>query len=190
MARRPLNPRDASRHAIAVRHGFGLADGGRHLRAAQVMRVTTASEGSSRARARRAKDQRTAGSAIQRDRSSWTSKGPFCRDLQGASPASCWICGMLVPLRGTACGAWQSSTELTTEPDVETPASAAPTLEPPDVPQCERARPSETPGLAFLSAARPAPAPSPRPGPGGAWLLSTGLTGNFGWADQSGLVAH
>ena len=39
---------------------FGLADGGRHLRAAQVMRETTASEGSSRARARRAEDQRTA----------------------------------------------------------------------------------------------------------------------------------
>ena len=39
---------------------FGLADSGRHLRAAQVMRVTTAIEGSSRARTRRAKDQRTA----------------------------------------------------------------------------------------------------------------------------------
>ena len=60
MAHRPPCPRDASRRAIAVRHGFGLADGGRHLRAAQVMRVTTASEGSSRARARRAEDQRTA----------------------------------------------------------------------------------------------------------------------------------
>ena len=60
MAHHPPCPRDASLQAIAVRHGFGLADGGRHLRAAQVMRVTTASEGSSRARARREEDQRTA----------------------------------------------------------------------------------------------------------------------------------
>ena len=50
--------REPARYRSEAR--FGLADGGRHLRAAQVMRVTTASEGSSRARARRAKDQRTA----------------------------------------------------------------------------------------------------------------------------------
>ena len=50
--------REPARYRSEAR--FGLAESGRHLRAAQVMRVTTASEGSSRARARRAEDQRIA----------------------------------------------------------------------------------------------------------------------------------
>ncbi len=83
MAHRPLCPRDASLQAIAVRHGFGLADGGRHLRAAQVMRVTTAIEGSSRALARRAEDQRTAQLYNVGDQKFLVLEGPMLSSLAG-----------------------------------------------------------------------------------------------------------
>ena len=59
--------REPARYRSEAR--FGLADSGRHLRAAQMMRVTTAIEGSSRARTRRAKDHLENCAALQRRRS-------------------------------------------------------------------------------------------------------------------------